>query len=183
MKAKAVLLVEDQNGFIAQAILESYGGMRVTLVTRGDEAIQKLDSETFDGVILDLRLPVVSGFVVLEAIKRRDPNTPVVVLSAFGDKISRERAARLGADGYIEKPPNYPKLHDKLSGLMALRQAQEAANRRFDTLTLTGDHSEKIAKMRRLQRLKEQAAKMGIASPPEILNEIDDLEAEIDAWR
>jgi DNA-binding NtrC family response regulator len=180
---KSVLLVEDQNGFIAQAILESYGGMRVTLTARGDEAIEKLAGETFDGVILDLRLPVVSGFVVLEAIKRIDPNTPVVVLSAFGDKVSREHAARLGADGYIVKPPDYRKLHDKISGLMAQRQATEAANHRFDTLTLTGDNGQKIAKMRRLQKLKEQAAKMGMNTPPDITIEIEDLEGEIAEWR
>lgn len=174
---KAVLLVEDQNGFITQAILESYGGMRVVLAKRGDEAIERLAAETFDGVILDLRLPVVSGFVVLEAIRRIDPTTPVIVLSAFGDKASREHATRLGASGYLVKPPDYRKLHDKISSLMAQRQA-----RRFDTLTMTGNNAEKIAKMRRFQKLKEQAARTGIATPPEILTEIEDLESEISEW-
>lgn len=175
---KSVLLVEDQNGFIAQAILESYGGMRVTLVTRGDEAVEKLAGETFDGVILDLRLPVVSGFVVLDAIHRIDPTTPVIVLSAFGDKASRDHAAKLGAVGYLVKPPDYRKLHDKICNLMTQRQA-----RLFDTLTFNGGNAEKIAKMRRFQKLKEQAARTGIATPPEILTEIEDLEEEITAWR
>lgn len=175
---KSVLLVEDQNGFIPQAILESYGGMRITLVTRGDEAIEKLAGETFDGIILDLQLPGVNGFVILEAVKRIDPTIPVIVLSAFGDSKSRERAAGLGSSGYLVKPTDYRKLHDKMSGLMATRQAH-----RFDTLTLTGSNAEKIAKMRRFQKLKEQAARLGIATPPEVLTEIEDLESEIAGWR
>lgn len=179
---KTILLVEDQNGFITQAILESYGGLLVTLAKRGDEAIEKLAKEKFDGVILDLRLPVVSGFVVLEAIKRIDPTTPVVVLSAFGDKVSREHAARLGAAAYLVKPPDYRQLYDKISGLISLRQADDIAKRRFDTLSMTGDHAEKIAKVRRVQKLKEQSARMGIATPPEVLTEIEDLESEIATW-
>lgn len=179
---KTILLVEDQNGFVPQAILESYGGMHVTLVTRGDTAIEQMAGQTFDGVILDLQLPGVNGFVVLEAVKRIDPNVPVVVLSAFGDAKSRDHAARLGANGYFVKPPDHRKLYDKISGLMSLRQAQDAANRRFDTLTMTGNNAEKIAKMRRFQKLKEQAARTGIATPPEVLTEIEDLESEIATW-
>jgi CheY-like chemotaxis protein len=123
-------------------------------------------------VVLDLRLPVIDGFTVLEAIKKIDPNVPVVVLSAYGDRLTRERAAEGGAEAFFVKPPDYLKLHSKLLTLIAQRQ-------KFTTLQLSGHQAERLARMRRLMKLKEQAARMGISTPPEILTEIEDLEKEL----
>lgn len=171
---RAILLVEDQNPFISQTILEGYGFMEVTSVKRGDEAVEAFAAGHFDGVVLDLRLPVLDGWTVLTALKKIDDTIPVVILSAYGDRLSRERAEALGADAFFVKPPDYLKLHSKLMSLIALR--------RRDTMTFNGGNTEHLAKFRRLMKLKEQAAKTGISTPPEIQIEIEDIEAEMKEW-
>jgi DNA-binding NtrC family response regulator len=170
---KQILLVEDQNAFIAETILEAHGGVKVTTARRGDLGLESFKASPFDGVILDLRLPVLDGFAVLEAIKRLEPSMPVIVLSSYGDAKTRERATRLGADAYFSKPPDYLKVHSKLMSLIAQREARQ-------TVTLQVSHSEKLARARRLLKLKEQAARMGISTPPEVLIEIEDLEKALE---
>lgn len=170
---KRVLLVEDQNPFISEALLEAHGQVEVTLAKRGDLAVELFKARSFDGVVLDLRLPVLDGFEVLKAIKRLDPCVPVIVLSSYNDAKTRERATRLGVDAFFSKPPDYLKLHSRLLALIAQREAQGADP------GLAGD-SEKLAKWRRLAKLREQAARMGISTPPEILIEIEDLEKALE---
>lgn len=148
--------------------------MEITPAKRGDEAIETFANGSFDGVVLDLRLPIVDGFDVLAAIKKIDDTIPVVVLSSYSDRLTRERATELGADAFFVKPPDYLKLHSKLMSLIALR--------RRDTMHFSGGHTEHLAKFRRLMKLKEQAAKVGINAPPELLIEIEDIEAEVKRW-
>ena len=172
---KHLLLVEDQNPFISQEILQAYGSLEVTVSKRGDEAIELFAAGAFDGVLLDLRLPVLDGFIVLQAIKKIDPGIPVVILSSYYDKNIRGRAKLLQADAYFVKPPDYKRIHQKLIELMAIRQR----DRLTTTIQLVGEKTEELAKFRRLMKLKEQAAKLGINTPPEILIEIEDLETEL----
>lgn len=176
---KRLLLVEDQHPFITQEILQAYGDLEIVTGKRGDKAIELFAAGNFDGVLLDLRLPVLDGFTVLQAIKKIDPETPVVILSAYHDKESRERATRLGAAAYFVKPPDYQKVHRKLIGLMALRRR----DRLTQTIQLDVSQPEILAKYRRLIKLKEQAAHHGVDAPPEIKIEIEDLEAELEDFR
>jgi len=173
---KNILLVEDQHYIISETILHSYGDLDITTVQWGNKAIEAFAAGKFDGVVLDLRLPVLDGFVVLQAIKKIEKRTPVIILSAFGDRPSRERAARLGADAFFVKPPDYRKLYNKLTELMALAHR----DRMMRTNPFSEDESEKLAKYRRLWKLKQQAASMGLDTPPHIAIEIEDLEKELD---
>lgn len=171
-----ILLVEDNNGFIPQMLFKAYAGetTEIILAIRGEDAVRKLYDNDFDGIILDLQLPGVDGFAVLQAVQKIDPSIPVVILSANGHKANQERAKRLGAGGFFVKPPDHFKVWICLSGLIAKRQAG-----RLPTQPLTAGNVERLAKHRRLLKLKEQAARMGINTPPEVLTEIEDLEAEM----
>ena len=71
----------------------------------GQEAIEKLRKDSFDLVLLDLLMPEMDGFEVLELIKSDDglPDVPVIVVSSLDDPDSIRRAAGLGAAGHLPK--------------------------------------------------------------------------------
>ena len=175
---KRVLIVEDQDPFITQALLEAYGGIKTIVSKRGDEAIELFSAGSFDSVVLDLRLPILDGFVVLQAIRKIEPDIPVIVLSSYGDKKTRERAAQLGASAFYNKPPDYLRVYNRLTQLMAAYITQKQL-KEHQTIKMDGKQLEIMAKHRRLQTLKLQAARMGVQTPVHILIEIEDLEKEL----
>lgn len=172
---KRILLVEDQFGFMTQDLLQIYGDLEIVLATRGDEAVEVFAAHKFDAVVLDLRLPVLDGFIVLQAIRKIEPDTPVIIVSAWSDQDRRQRARELGAAAFFGKPPNFRDVHRKLLEVMATRPRQRPG----DTIHLEGAQVELLAKHRRLNLLKEEAARKGIDTPPQVRIEIEDLEDEL----
>ncbi len=70
----------------------------------GEEAIEKAKEENFDLVITDFKMPGMNGAELLEQLKKLNPETKVVVLTAYSEELSMRRAMKLGACEYIEKP-------------------------------------------------------------------------------
>lgn len=68
----------------------------------GQEGIDYLDSQTFDLILLDLMLPEISGYELLEYL--RPKGTPVIIISAMGRVDDRIRGLKMGADDYLVKP-------------------------------------------------------------------------------
>jgi DNA-binding response OmpR family regulator len=98
-----VLVIEDEEGL--REILElnfRIAGYRVVTATDGVEAWQKFEQEPPDLLVLDLNLPRVSGFRLLELI-RRESNVPVLILTAY-DFAEAEEVAQHRPDAYIKKP-------------------------------------------------------------------------------
>lgn len=174
---KKVLLVEDEHPYMAQGILEAMGGYEISFAKNGLDALEKfLEDCCYDIVLLDLRLPGLHGFQVLEAIKKAEPDVPVIITSVFTDKKTRETSKALGAADYFTKPLNFRKLHERMGQLIALAQAKRKTG---DTLRFEQGQAEKLAKIRRLMLLRERAAKSGIDTPPEVIIEIQDLERDL----
>jgi CheY-like chemotaxis protein/signal transduction histidine kinase/CHASE3 domain sensor protein len=95
-QARRVLVVDDDRGaHTAINHLLQTESVDITAVVSGAEAIQRLDAEDFDCVVLDLSLPDISGFDLLEQIAERDDAPPVVVYSAR--ELSEEETRRLRA--------------------------------------------------------------------------------------
>ena len=70
----------------------------------GEEAIEKAKEVDFDLVITDFKMPGMNGAELLEQLKDLNPDTKVVVLTAYSAELSMRRAVKLGASEYIEKP-------------------------------------------------------------------------------
>ena len=70
----------------------------------GPGGLALLGRETFDAVVTDLRMPVVNGFDILEAIRRQNPGTPVIVMSGSAEIHDAVRAMRAGARDFLIKP-------------------------------------------------------------------------------
>jgi DNA-binding response OmpR family regulator len=106
MKRK-ILLVEDEKG-IAMALRYTLGGAGYEVIHAGDgmTGLEYALSRQPDLVLLDLVLPKINGFLVLEGLKQNDDtrNIPVFVTSARAEEADIRRARRLGADEYLVKP-------------------------------------------------------------------------------
>jgi len=106
----SVLLVEDHeiNRKLAQIMLQRMGHAFV-LANDGQQALDCLDKEHFDVVLLDVMMPVMDGLTALRIWREREiernlPRTPVLMVTAHAMTGDRERFMAAGADGYVSKP-------------------------------------------------------------------------------
>lgn len=104
--ADRVLLVEDDHTVRALVrLLLDDEGYEVVEAATGTQAVERFSAESFDLVLLDLRLPGLSGFDVCRAI-RRTSEVPVIMVTAQQDSADVVAGLELGADDYITKPFN-----------------------------------------------------------------------------
>lgn len=100
-----VLFLEDEPTI--REVLTEYmkmSGYEVTEAARGDHAIALLQTKTFDIAVLDIMVPGVDGFEVLQYIQEHVPQTATVMLTALEDEKTQVKAFNLYADDYIIKP-------------------------------------------------------------------------------
>jgi CheY-like chemotaxis protein len=103
-----ILLVEDEDDDVVMLtqLIQSIMHQSVTVARDGLEAIRMAQTERFDLVLLDLRLPNLQGFDVVETLRRiagyRD--VPVIALTAYDLADTRERSLEAGCDEYLTKP-------------------------------------------------------------------------------
>lgn len=118
-----LLVAEDEPHIrrILATLLEA-SGFRVTVVMDGTEAMARLEADDpFDLVLLDLLMPGMTGLEVLEAMRAlpHREGLPVVILTAKGQDVDREKAFALGADDFITKPFSPKKLLNRVDQLLA----------------------------------------------------------------
>ncbi len=101
---KRVLVAEDEHriSHLLKIYLERESFV-VEVANNGIEALEKAKHESFDIIILDILMPGMDGFSVLEEI-RKTKSTPVIMLSAKGEAQDLKRGEELGASEYILKP-------------------------------------------------------------------------------
>ncbi len=100
-----VLVVDDENDIRSslRMILE-YEGYALSEASSGEEALQRLEKERPDAVVLDVKMPRMDGLEILSRIKESDRTLPVVVISGHGTIATAVEATRLGAFDFMEKP-------------------------------------------------------------------------------
>jgi DNA-binding response OmpR family regulator len=104
--AKKILIVEDDT-FLQGLAATKLGkeGYEVLTASNGDDAIRKLGTETLDFVLLDLVLPGVDGFGILEKIRQNEKTKglPVIIFSNLAEDKDIQRAKELGANEFMIK--------------------------------------------------------------------------------
>ena len=122
MSAKPRLLVVEDDVQVVQGLVSGLtrAGFDVTVAMDGEEA-SRLALQPFDAVVLDLMLPVRTGFEVLDAMSGR-VSTPVIVLSARTELDARLKSFRLGAVDFVPKPFWIEELVVRLRSRLALRE-------------------------------------------------------------
>ena len=128
-----ILIVEDEK-MINELILRNLQavGHRCVQAYDGAEALERLDGERFDLVILDIMLPRLSGFEVMSRIH----DTPVIFLTAMGNVMDKVRGLGLGAEDYIVKPFEMLELIARVDVVLRRTKAQ---SRRFNLDGVTVD--------------------------------------------
>lgn len=103
--AKKILLVEDEPFLLGMYQTKlKLEGFDVTPAMEGEEALSKVESDTFDIILLDIMMPKLNGFAVLKVIRQEKKlSTPVIMLTNLGQKSDIEQAMALGANDYIVK--------------------------------------------------------------------------------
>jgi two-component system alkaline phosphatase synthesis response regulator PhoP len=110
-KSTSILLVEDEEN-LHEALklnleLEGYG---VTSAFDGAEALNAVNAEYFDLIILDVMLPEMDGITVAETIRISNNEVPILILSAKNSSADRVLGLKKGADDYLTKPFNLEEL-------------------------------------------------------------------------
>lgn len=98
---------------VARSLPEGWD-VEVTFATNGSEALDAIRAGKGEMVFLDLTMPVLDGFGVLEAVKNEELKAVIVVISGDIQPEARQRVMSLGALDFIKKPVSKEKLHDVL---------------------------------------------------------------------
>jgi two-component system OmpR family response regulator len=113
-----VLMIEDDAALARSiATLLRAGGHAVDHCTGGEEALTLVSGEPYAVVILDVGLPGIDGFTVLERLRRRGDRVPVLMLTARDGLDDRVRGLDLGADDYLRKPFDPEELEARVRAL------------------------------------------------------------------
>lgn len=124
-----VLIVEDEEGLLEILEVNFQGaGYRVTTATDGVSAWHAFDAGRPDLLVLDLNLPKMTGFRLLELV-RRESNIPVLILTAY-DFAEAEEIARHRPDAFLTKPFEVTDLLTTANGLIGWQQGQASAGPR-----------------------------------------------------
>lgn len=105
---RTILIVDDEPKIcrLLKQFFELRGCQALT-TTSGEEALAVVRIQRPDYVLLDVRMPEMSGLEVLERLKASDPKIPVIMVSAAADGQTIEAAMHLGASDYITKPMDF----------------------------------------------------------------------------
>lgn len=115
LKAK-VLLVDDEEDFLSTLSERLVvRGLKVTAVTRGEDAVAKIDEQTYDLIVLDLAMPGIGGLEALKRIKQKQPDAEIIILSGQGSIKTSIEAMKLGAEDFLQKPVDMADLLQKIS--------------------------------------------------------------------
>jgi two-component system KDP operon response regulator KdpE len=118
LKCRKVLVVDDEERMVRFIRLNlEHDGFLVTEAFNGRQALQRLRDETPDLVLLDVMMPDMDGFEVLQMI-REISNVPVIMLTAKGEENDRVRGLELGADDYVTKPFSQRELTSRIKAVL-----------------------------------------------------------------
>ena len=114
------ILVTDDEENIRNLLCETLrlSGYTPTAAQSGTEALALIKKTKFDLVLLDINMPVLNGFMVLEKIRSFNTNLPVIMLSARTDKSDVVAGLREGADDYVSKPFSIEELITRVSTVL-----------------------------------------------------------------
>ena len=136
-----VLIVEDERK-LSQILASAMQGEQydVAVARTGDEGFSRVNGEVFDLVVLDLMLPGRSGLEILQTLRQRRIDTPVLILTARDGVDDRVLGLDLGADDYLVKPFAVPELLARIRALLRRGRSTEvlrlkAADLEIDLVT------------------------------------------------
>lgn len=127
-----ILIVEDEKSIQEVLALNlELEGYEVEVRERGKEALQVIEQEHFDLIILDIMLPDISGLQVCESIRLKDQQIPIIIVSAKDTSSDRIKGLKSGADDYLVKPFNLEELQLRIEKLFQRSQLNPQDTKEF----------------------------------------------------
>lgn len=122
-KKQKIMLVEDEES-LAVGLKFNLGeeGYEVSHARDGREALEFYEKENYDLIILDVMLPYVNGFEVAEQIRKKNPQLPILMLTARTRKEDKIHGLELGADDYMTKPFHLDELLLRVKGMLRRKE-------------------------------------------------------------
>ena len=135
-----ILLVEDEQ-HLHEALklnltLEDY---EVSSAYDGPKALQLIQGASFDLIILDIMLPGIDGFSIIENVRIHNNNTPILILSAKNSSANRVQGLKIGADDYMTKPFNLEELLLRVSKLIQKSGVNSAVPNNLEQYSFMGN--------------------------------------------
>lgn len=116
---RKILLVEDEETLaIGLEYNLSEEGYKVTLAKDGKQALSEFNADSYDLIILDIMIPYLNGFEVAKQVREKDPQMPILVLTARTSAGDRVKGLELGVDDYLTKPFHLEELLLRIKGML-----------------------------------------------------------------
>lgn len=133
MDVRPKVHIVDDDELVREAVSELVRsvGLEAATYSSGSEFLDRAASDVSGCVIVDMRMPGLSGIELQEQLAQRGFDMPVIVMSAFGDVYSAVRAMKAGAADFIEKPFNNQELLDLIQASL-LRDQEARRNRKVE---------------------------------------------------
>jgi two-component system alkaline phosphatase synthesis response regulator PhoP len=134
-----ILLVEDEEHLHEALKLNlELEGYEVSSAMDGKIALDTLQNAVFDLIILDIMLPNVDGFTIIEKLRLNNNQTPILVLSAKNSSFNRVQGLKLGADDYLNKPFNLEELLLRVAKLIQKAIPNNSSSEALATFEFAG---------------------------------------------
>ncbi len=132
-KGQRILVVEDDLSILTGLSMSlRYEGFEVLQAQDGKAGLQKALDEAPDLIVLDIMMPQLNGYEVMEELRKRNSKTPVIVLSARGMERDKVMGLDLGADDYLVKPFGLQELLARIRSVLRRKERDEPQTLRFD---------------------------------------------------
>ncbi|MBN2090078.1 response regulator [candidate division KSB1 bacterium] len=135
MKTKSILIVDDEKNIrlTLSSTLESIGIAAETAVN-GEEAMEKVALKNYDMVLLDIKMPGMSGLQTLEKIKSLKPQISVIMITAHGTVENAVEAMKLGAVDYLQKPFTPNEIRELVTNVLGRQELEENKMMNYEDL-------------------------------------------------
>lgn len=135
-----ILLVEDEEHLHEALKLNlELEGYDVTSAFNGRIALEQIQNAYFDLLILDIMLPEVDGYTIIEKLRLNNNRTPILVLSAKNSSFNRVQGLKLGADDYLSKPFNLEELLLRVAKLIQKSTNTNVASANMNSYSFAGN--------------------------------------------
>jgi len=113
--SEKVLLVDDEKDFL-EAMSERMKSrdMEVTTASSAKEALEKIEHENFDAIVLDFQMPGMDGMEALKSMKTKQPESQIILLTGYATVEKTVEAMKIGAADFLEKPADLEILSQKI---------------------------------------------------------------------
>lgn len=166
MTRAKILVVEDEAPVREQIVRYlSQEGYLLDQAPTGEIALEKASRTTFSVVLLDLKLPKMDGFSVLRQLRKEYPDTCVIILTAYGETETINKARQAGAFDFFDKPIKYkllvPSIQRAVEQFNLSREKDyqaEEAQQKFTLNTLIGNSPSMLSLLERIEKVAKSDA-------------------------